>query len=72
MGFKESREYIKRVSAIHARYVYLYTGKPPALPLTVNPRYLKEKTRRAATPPPPPPPPAATPASEDSEETDTE
>lgn len=54
VGFKESREYIKRVSAIHGRYAYLYTGKPPELPLAVNPRYSKDKARR----PPPPPPPA--------------
>jgi soluble lytic murein transglycosylase len=70
VGFKESREYIKRVSAIHARYQYLYTGKPPALPLTVNPRYLKEKARPAAPAPPPPPP--ATPATDEGEEGDTE
>jgi soluble lytic murein transglycosylase len=43
VGFKESREYIKRVSAIYAKYSYLYTGKPYELPLKINRAYLKEK-----------------------------
>jgi soluble lytic murein transglycosylase len=43
VGFKESREYIKRVSAIHAKYTYLYTGKAPELPLTVNAAYRRNK-----------------------------
>jgi soluble lytic murein transglycosylase len=43
VGFKESREYIKRVSAIYARYHYLYTGKPYELPLVVNRAYRKGK-----------------------------
>jgi hypothetical protein len=44
VGFRESREYIKRVSAIYARYTYLYTGKPYELPLTVNRAYRQTKT----------------------------
>jgi hypothetical protein len=52
VGFKESREYMKRVTAIYARYVYLYTGKPYDLPLTVKPA-LKTKIPREPEPPPP-------------------
>jgi soluble lytic murein transglycosylase len=37
VGYKESREYMKRVSAIYARYVYLYTGKVYELPLALKP-----------------------------------
>ena len=36
VGFRESREYMKRVTAIHARYTYLYTGKPPGLSLAIK------------------------------------
>jgi soluble lytic murein transglycosylase len=37
VGFRESREYMKRVTGIHARYVYLYTGKLPELALALKP-----------------------------------
>jgi soluble lytic murein transglycosylase len=39
--YDQAREYIKRVLGIYARYRHLY-GQPLALPLTVNPRYLKD------------------------------
>src|SRR5204863_7623479 len=55
VGFKESREYIKRVTAIYARYLYLYTGKPYELPLVV-----KSALPTKALPEPPPPPPDET------------
>jgi soluble lytic murein transglycosylase len=44
VGFKQSREYIRRVTAIYAKYVYLYTGKPYELPLTVNAAYRSART----------------------------
>jgi soluble lytic murein transglycosylase len=51
VGYKESREYIKRVTAIYARYLYLYTGKVYQLPLTIK------GAARAARPAPEPAPP---------------
>jgi soluble lytic murein transglycosylase len=36
VGVNESREYMKRVTALHARYTYLYTGKVPELSLKVK------------------------------------
>lgn len=39
--YDQAREYIKRVLGIYARYRHLY-GQPLELPLTVNPRYLKD------------------------------
>jgi soluble lytic murein transglycosylase len=50
VGFRQSREYIKRAVSIYARYVYLYTGKPYELPLKFNPSYLKGKGRATAIP----------------------
>jgi soluble lytic murein transglycosylase len=50
VGFRQSREYIKRATSIYARYVYLYTGKPYELPLKLNPAYLKGKGRATAIP----------------------
>ena len=50
VGFRQSREYIKRATAIYARYVYLYTGKPYELPLKLNPAYRKGKGRATAIP----------------------
>jgi soluble lytic murein transglycosylase len=54
IGFKDSREYSKRVAAIYARYVYLYTGKAYDLPLVV-----KAAVRTQAPREPEPPAPAA-------------
>ena len=64
VGYRESREYMKRVTGIHARYSYLYTGKLPDLSLTVKvpkeparpakpTRSARKKTAKAATPAPP-------------------
>jgi soluble lytic murein transglycosylase len=50
VGFKQSREYIKRVSAIYARYLYLYTGKPYELPLAIDRRYLRGAGRATVNP----------------------
>lgn len=50
VGFRQTREYIKRATAIYARYVYLYTGKPYELPLKLNPAYRKGKGRATAIP----------------------
>jgi soluble lytic murein transglycosylase len=61
IGFKESREYSKRVAAIYARYVYLYTGKPYDLPLVVK------RARDAEAPREPEPAPAPPPAEETTE-----
>jgi soluble lytic murein transglycosylase len=56
IGSKQSREYIKRTSAIYARYQYLYTGKAYELPLKINAAYLKGKARATAVPSPDPEP----------------
>jgi soluble lytic murein transglycosylase len=50
VGFRQSREYIKRAVSIYARYQYLYTGKPYELPLKVNAAYRKGKGRATAIP----------------------
>jgi soluble lytic murein transglycosylase len=34
--YEQTREYMKRVVGIYARYLYLYSGQVYALPLTVN------------------------------------
>ncbi len=39
--YDQAREYMKRVTAIYARYRQLY-GEPLDLPLVVNPQYLKD------------------------------
>jgi soluble lytic murein transglycosylase len=44
VGFRESREYMKLVLGIYARYVYLYTGKPFELALALKPA--KQETAR--------------------------
>lgn len=56
VGSRQSREYIKRTSAIYARYQYLYTEKPYELPMKINPAYLKGKARATAVPAPAPDP----------------
>jgi soluble lytic murein transglycosylase len=50
VGFRQSREYIKKAVSIYARYQYLYTGKPYELPLKLNRSYLKGKGRATAIP----------------------
>jgi soluble lytic murein transglycosylase len=39
IAFAQTREYVKRVVGIYARYRYLYGPTPYELPLTVDPRY---------------------------------
>jgi soluble lytic murein transglycosylase len=50
VGFRQSREYIKKAVSIYARYQYLYTGKPYELPLKINPAYRKGKGRATEIP----------------------
>ena len=38
-AFAQTREYVKRVVGIYARYRYLYGPTPYEIPLTVDPRY---------------------------------
>jgi soluble lytic murein transglycosylase len=45
VGVRESREYMKRVTALLARYTYLYTGKPLELSLALKPRRGKQISR---------------------------
>ena len=42
--YRDSREYLKRVVGIYARYLYLYEGKVYELPAKIDPRYLKDGT----------------------------
>ncbi len=51
VGFRESREYMKRVTALLARYTYLYTGKPLELSLALPAPKNKPPPRRPAEPP---------------------
>lgn len=39
IAFTQTREYVKRVVGIYARYRYLYGPTPYEIPLTVDPRY---------------------------------
>jgi soluble lytic murein transglycosylase len=75
VGVNESREYMKRVTALHARYTYLYTGKVLELPLTVKvpkqraaPGRPGRKKPPAAKGPPPSPPSDDDPAPSESVE----
>jgi soluble lytic murein transglycosylase len=45
VGVRESREYMKRVTALLARYTYLYTGKPLELSLSIKPPKRKRPGR---------------------------
>jgi soluble lytic murein transglycosylase len=40
VSYRESREYMKKVAGIYARYLYLYEGKVYEQPLTVDRKYL--------------------------------
>jgi soluble lytic murein transglycosylase len=40
--YEDTREYVKRVVSIYARYMYLYRGKVYELPLTFDARHLKD------------------------------
>jgi soluble lytic murein transglycosylase len=51
VGFRESREYMKRVTAIYAHYVYLYTGKVLDLPLGIKRIAAAPRPRREPPPP---------------------
>jgi soluble lytic murein transglycosylase len=74
-GFRESREYMKRVTGIYARYVYLYTGKLPDLSLDLKPARKEpvrarggSKKAAASTPRRPPSEPAGEASGEASED----
>jgi soluble lytic murein transglycosylase-like protein len=47
VGVRESREYMKRVTALLARYTYLYTGKALELPAALKPAKKKRPIRPA-------------------------
>jgi soluble lytic murein transglycosylase len=64
VGFRESREYMKRVTGIHARYVYLYTGKVPELKLAIKPAKQPAAPARPGRKKAPRRPPAEAPAAE--------
>jgi soluble lytic murein transglycosylase len=42
IAYDQTREYAKRVTAIYARYLYLYKGEPYQVPLTVDGHYSKD------------------------------
>jgi soluble lytic murein transglycosylase len=41
VSFTQTREYMKKVTGIYARYLLLYAGKDYQQPLAMNPKYLK-------------------------------
>jgi soluble lytic murein transglycosylase len=40
--YEDTREYVKRMVGIYARYLYLYRGQIYELPLTFDPHYAKD------------------------------